>query len=179
MLVEFSERMAKLPRSRTLKDFGMVAVALGSGLNRDFPRHGGGSGGRGCQTMTTQSTTGAGHREHRAVRCSYCLQHNIILAAQQASELYDLKVLWLPTKSVQMGIAAGNRLHARPLGRRTPRHAGGAERVHTRPSPTVAQDTTFDERVFHEGDSMGLVDNRSLQLGSDGRRGGGTPRRTW
>ncbi|MEG0145075.1 MAG: DAK2 domain-containing protein, partial [Clostridia bacterium] len=91
---------------------------------------------------------------------------NIILAAQQAAELTEKQVYVLPTKSVPMGIAAAIAFLPDQSGEENMRRmTEAAERVHTASITYAVRDTTFDNRDIHEGDIMGLIDNRISLLG--------------
>ena len=95
---------------------------------------------------------------------------NIILAAQQAAELTEQKVVVLPTKSVPMGISAT--LAFDPAASPEDNEAAmreAAEMVHTASITYAVRDTNFDDREIHAGDIMGLIDNKLEILGSDMR----------
>ena len=93
---------------------------------------------------------------------------NIILAAQQASRLTDRKVIVLPTKSVPMGISAA--LAFDPTASAEANEAAmteAAEAVHTASITYAVRDTNYDGQEIHEGDIMGMIDNKLRVLGSD------------
>ena len=93
---------------------------------------------------------------------------NIILAAQQAAELSKKQVAVLPTKSVPMGIAAAIAFNGeKPFEENVAAMTEAAERVHTASITYAVRDTNFDGMQIHEGDIMGLIDNKVKILGSD------------
>ena len=170
MLEEFRERMAKKPPEPELKEYGTVAVALGNGLVDIFRDMAVDQVVDGGQTMNPSIEELVQAIESTHARQVFVLPNNtnIILAAQQASELSEKKVFVVPTKSVPMGIAAAIAFMPDLSGEENAeRMREAAERVHTASITYAVRDTTFDEREIHEGDIMGLVDNRIVQLGSD------------
>jgi DAK2 domain fusion protein YloV len=174
MLEEYRERIAKRPPEPELKEFGMVAVALGSGLTEIFRDMAVDHVVDGGQTMNPSIDELVQAIDSAHARQVFVLPNNtnIILAAQQASELSDKKVFVIPTKSVPMGIAAAIAFMPDLSGEENAeRMREAAERVHTASVTYAVRDTTFDEREIHEGDIMGLVDNRIVQWATT-RRGG-------
>ena len=170
MLEEFRERMAKRPQEPELKEFGVVAVALGSGLTEIFRDMAVDQVVDGGQTMNPSIEELVQAIDSTHARQVFVLPNNtnIILAAQQASELSEKKVYVIPTKSVPMGIAAAIAFMPDLSGEENAeRMREAAERVHTASITYAVRDTTFDDREIHEGDIMGLVDNRIVQLGHD------------
>ncbi len=170
MLEEYRERIAKRPPEPELKEFGMVAVALGSGLTEIFRDMAVDHVVDGGQTMNPSIDELVQAIDSAHARQVFVLPNNtnIILAAQQASELSEKKVFVIPTKSVPMGIAAAIAFMPDLSGEENAqRMQEAAERVHTAAVTYAVRDTTFDEREIHEGDIMGLVDNRIVQLGHD------------
>ena len=170
MLEEFRERMAKFPPEPELKEFGVVSVALGAGLTEIFRDMAVDQVVDGGQTMNPSIEELVQAIENTRARQVFVLPNNtnIILAAQQASELSTKKVFVIPTKSVPMGIAAAIAFMPDLSGEENAeRMREAADRVHTASVTYAVRDTTFDEREIHEGDIMGLVDNRIVQLGKD------------
>ena len=170
MLEEFRERLAKRPPEPELKEFGMVSVALGSGLTEIFRDMAVDQVVDGGQTMNPSIDELVQAIESTRAKQVFVLPNNtnIILAAQQAAELTEKKVYVIPTKSVPMGIAAAIAFMPDLSGEENAANmTEAAERVHTAAITYAVRDTTFDDREIHEGDIMGLVDNRIVQLGTD------------
>ena len=172
MLEEFRERQANKPRPEPepLKENGMVAVALGAGLAEIFRDLSVDVVVDGGQTMNPSIEDLVNAVEAAHARQVFILPNNtnIILAAQQAAELTDKTVFVVPTKSVPMGVAAAVSFMSEAAGDlnfEAMREA--AERVHTASITYAVRDTCFDGRDIHEGDIMGLIDNRISALGSD------------
>jgi len=170
MLEEYRERLAKRPPEPELKEFGMVSVALGKGLTEIFRDMAVDQVVDGGQTMNPSIDELVQAIESTHARQVFVLPNNtnIILAAQQAAELTDKTVYVIPTKSVPMGIAAAIAFMPDLSGEENAANmTEAAERVHTAAITYAVRDTTFDDREIHEGDIMGLVDNRIVQLGAD------------
>ena len=113
MFEEAREREAKRQaaaeaEAAKLKDYGIVAVALGEGIDRIFQDLMVDQIVDGGQTMNPSIQDLAQAVEATHARNVFILPNNtnIILAAQQASELTEKNVIVLPTKSVPMGISA-------------------------------------------------------------------------
>ena len=172
MFEEARERQEKLraAQEREMKEFGVVAVALGPGLVDIFSDLSVDKVVDGGQTMNPSIDDLYQAIESTPARQVFVLPNNtnIILAAQQAAELTDKKVFVLPTKSVPMGIAAAIAFMPDLSGEENAqRMQEAAERVHTASITYAVRDTTFDSRQIHEGDIMALVDNHIQLLGND------------
>ncbi len=153
-----------------MKEFGIVAVALGDGFTEIFKSLNVDKIVDGGQTMNPSI-----NEIHQAIESTnaknvFVLPNNtnIILAAQQASELTDRNVFVLPTKSVPMGIAAAIAFTEDASAEDNLAEMNeAADRVHTASITYAVRDTIFDGREIHENDIMGMVDNRIQVLGSD------------
>ena len=173
MREEFRERMAERLKSQPaeeLKDFGFVGVALGEGFAQIFRDIQIDEIVDGGQTMnpSIEDLSDAIDRTNAKVVFVLPNNTNIILAAQQAAELTDKEVHVLPTKSVPMGIAAALAFDPSVSGEENAANMmAAAENVHTASVTYAVRDTVFDGREIHEGDIMGLVDNKIQLLGSD------------
>ena len=172
MLEEARERKAKreAEEAAQTKPFGIVAVALGEGLTQIFRDLGVDKVVDGGQTMnpSIEDLLAAINSTHAQEVFVLPNNTNIILAAQQAAELTERKVHVLPTKSVPMGISAAIAFQEDLSGdenEEAMREA--AELVHTASITYAVRDTVFDGREIHEGDIMGMIDNKIHTLGSD------------
>lgn len=153
-----------------LKKYGIVAVTLGEGLTELFKSIMVDVVVDGGQTMNPcaedlQKAIEATNAENVFVLPN---NGNIILAAQQAAEFTDKKVFVLPTKSVPMGISAALAFdpEAEPEDNESMMKEA-AERVHTASITYSVRDTVFDDMQIHEGDIMGMVDNKISVLGTN------------
>ena len=172
MLEEARERQKKreAEEAANRKPFGIVAVALGEGLTQIFRDLGVDKVVDGGQTMnpSIEDLLEAINSTHAQDVFVLPNNTNIILAAQQAADLTDRTVHVLPTKSVPMGISAAIAFRDDVSGEENEaamREA--AEQVHTASITYAVRDTVFDGREIHEGDIMGMIDNKIHTLGSD------------
>lgn len=175
MLEEAREREAKMAAAAetekaSLKEYGVVTVALGEGLSEIFRSLAADQIVDGGQTMNPSIQDLAQAVEATGAKNVIILPNNtnIILAAQQASALTDKNVIVLPTKSVPMGISA--LLAFSPEA--TPEEneqamMEAAEMVHTASITYAVRDTVYEDREIHQGDIMGMVDNKLNELGQD------------
>ena len=174
MFEEAREREAKRQaaaeaEAAKLKDYGVVAVALGEGIDRIFQDLMVDQIVDGGQTMNPSIQDLAQAVEATHAKNVYILPNNtnIILAAQQASELTEKNVIVLPTKSVPMGISAMLAFSAdMSVEENTAAMTEAAENVHTASITYAVRDTTYEGREIHQGDIMGMIDNKLSVLGS-------------
>jgi len=179
MLEQFRERQqaqqeeaekAEQARKAAEKDFGIVAVALGEGLSEVLKELGVDQVVDGGQTMNPSIDDLAQAVQNVNAKAVFILPNNsnIILAAQQASQICEKPVYVIPTKSVPMGVAAAIAFDPGMSGEENEEAMKeAAELVHTASITYAVRDTVFNGREIHEGDVMGLVDNQIHTLGSD------------
>ena len=175
MFEEAREREAKRQaaaeaEAAKLKDYGIVAVALGEGIDRIFQDLMVDQIVDGGQTMNPSIQDLAQAVEATHARNVFILPNNtnIILAAQQASELTEKNVIVLPTKSVPMGISAMLAFSAdMSVEENTAAMTEAAENVHTASITYAVRDTTYEGKEIHQGDIMGMIDNKLSVLGSE------------
>ena len=175
MMEERREREAKqaaeaAAKAAEQKEYGIVAVALGEGLAEIFRNLNVDQIVDGGQTMNPSIQDLARACDATNARNVIILPNNtnIILAAQQARALTDRHVIVLPTKSVPMGISAA--LAFDPTVSVEENEAAmteAAETVHTASITYAVRDTNYDGQEIHEGDIMGMIDNKLSVLGSD------------
>lgn len=175
MFEEAREREAKRAaaaeaEAKKLKEYGVVAVALGEGINSIFQDLMVDQIVDGGQTMNPSIQDLAQAVEACHAKNVFILPNNtnIILAAQQAVELTDKNVIVLPTKSVPMGVSA--MLAFSPEASVEDNEAAmreAAESVHTASITYAVRDTTYENREIHQGDIMGMIDNKLNVLGND------------
>ena len=175
MFEEAREREAKRQaaaeaEAAKLKDYGIVAVALGEGIDRIFQDLMVDQIVDGGQTMNPSIQDLAQAVEATHAKNVFILPNNtnIILAAQQASELTEKNVIVLPTKSVPMGISAMLAFSAdMGVEENTEAMTEAAENVHTASITYAVRDTTYEGKEIHQGDIMGMIDNKLSVLGSE------------
>lgn len=175
MFEEAREREAKRQaaaeaEAAKLKEYGIVAVALGEGINSIFRDLMVDQIVDGGQTMNPSIQDLAQAVEATHAKNVFILPNNtnIILAAQQASELTEKNVVVLPTKSVPMGISAMLAFSTdMSVEENTAAMTEAAENVHTASITYAVRDTTYEDREIHQGDIMGMIDNRLSVLGNE------------
>ncbi len=175
MMEERREREAKqaaeaAAKAAEQKDYGIVAVALGEGLTEIFRNLNVDQVVDGGQTMNPSIQDLAKAADATNAKNVIILPNNtnIILAAQQASELTERNVIVLPTKSVPMGISAALAFDPAVSPEENERvMTEAAETVHTASITYAVRDTNYDGREIHEGDIMAMVDNKLSLLGDD------------
>ncbi len=172
---ETKRQAAAEAEAAKLKDYGIVAVALGEGIDRIFQELMVDQIVDGGQTMNPSIQDLAQAVEATHARNVFILPNNtnIILAAQQASELTEKNVIVLPTKSVPMGISAMLAFSAdMGVEENTAAMTEAAENVHTASITYAVRDTTYEGREIHQGDIMGMIDNKLSVLGSQAHQVG-------
>lgn len=167
MFEEAREREAKKAEAEP-KEYGIVAVALGEGLANIFRDLNVDQIVDGGQTMNPSIQDLAEAADATGAKNVIILPNNtnIILAAQQASELTERNVVVLPTKSVPMGISAALAFNPDASVEENERAmTEAANSVHTASITYAVRDTNYDSREIHSGDIMGMLDNKLEILG--------------
>ena len=175
MFEEAREREAKraeaeAARQAEQKEYGIVAVALGDGLSEIFRDLNVDQVVDGGQTMNPSIQDLAEAADATNARNVFILPNNtnIILAAQQASELTEKNVVVLSTKSVPMGISAALAFNPEAdVEENTRAMSEAADSVHTASVTYAVRDTNYDNHEIHSGDIMGMLDNKLEILGHD------------
>ena len=164
------EAMRAEAEAAKMKDYGVVAVALGEGLAGSFHELMVDRIVDGGQTMNPSIEDLFEAVEATHARNVFILPNNtnIILAAQQAAELTEKNVIVLPTKSVPMGISAMLAFSQEAsVEENTAAMTEAAENVHTASITYAVRDTNYDEHEIHQGDIMAMIDNQLSVLGAE------------
>ena len=175
MFEEARERQAKRQEAEEakkaeLKEYGIVAVALGDGLVNIFRDLNVDKVVDGGQTMNPSIQDLAEAAEATGAKNVFILPNNtnIILAAQQAKDLTDKNVIVLPTKSVPMGISAALAFNPEAsVEENTAAMTEAAENVNTASITFAVRDTNYDSHAIHSGDIMGMINNKLEVLGHE------------
>ena len=168
---EREEKMAQAAEAKKqaeMKEYGIVAVALGEGLANIFKDLNVDQVVDGGQTMNPSIQDLAEACDATNAKNVIILPNNtnIILAAQQASELTEKNVVVLSTKSVPMGISAALAFNPEAsVEENTEAMSEAANNVHTASITYAVRDTNYDNREIHSGDIMGMLDNKLEILG--------------
>ena len=167
---EKAAQAAEAKKQAEMKEYGIVAVALGEGLSNIFKDLNVDQIVDGGQTMNPSIQDLAEACDATNAKNVIILPNNtnIILAAQQASELTEKNVVVLPTKSVPMGISAALAFNPEAsVEENTEAMTEAASNVHTASITYAVRDTNFENREIHAGDIMGMLDNKLEILGSN------------
>ena len=167
---QVAQRKEAEKKQQPMKEYGIVAVALGSGFTEIFKGLNVEAVVDGGQTMNPSIEDLQKAIESTNAKNVYVLPNNtnIILAAQQAAELTEQNVMVLPTKSVPMGISAALAFTSdADVQTNLEEMTAAAESVHTASITYSVRDTVFNDMEIHEGDIMGMIDNQISELGDD------------
>jgi len=149
-------------RKRSEKEFGVIAVSAGAGIDELFRALAVDALISGGQTMNPSIDTIASAINRVNARTVFVLPNNsnIILAAQQASELTEKNVVLIPTKTIPQGIAACMAYSTdASIGENTAAMKDATGEVVSGAVTFAVRDTTFDGQTIHKGDMIGLLNN--------------------
>ncbi|MEA4913920.1 MAG: DAK2 domain-containing protein [Christensenella sp.] len=149
-------------RKRNEKEFGLLAVSTGEGIDELFRALAVDALISGGQTMNPSIDAIASAINKINARNVFVLPNNsnIILAAQQASELTQKGVVLIPTKTIPQGIAACMAYSKDASIAENEQAMKEAIADVISGSVTYAvRDTTFDGTSVKKGDMIGLVNN--------------------
>ena len=149
-------------RKRNEKEFGLLAVSTGEGIDELFKALAVDALISGGQTMNPSIDTIASAINKINARNVFVLPNNsnIILAAQQASELTQKGVVLIPTKTIPQGIAAcmAYSKDSTVAENETAMKEAIADVISGAVTYAV-RDTTFEGTSVKKGDMIGLVNN--------------------
>ena len=143
------------------KDYGVVAICAGAGLEELFLDLGVDQVVTGGQTMnpSTDDILRAVKATPASTVFVFPNNKNIIMAAEQAAPLTQKKVIVMPTKTVPQGISA--MLNFDPLVNEESLVGAMGEaigRVHTAMITYAARDSDFGGHAIHAGEFLALLD---------------------
>ena len=157
-------------RRQNQKDFGLIAVSCGEGLDALFTDLKVDRLISGGQTMNPSIDTIVNTVRQVNARSVFVLPNNgnIILAAQQAVELCDSRVIVLPTKTIPQGIAAALAFNPDQSVEENEHDMNAAIGEVVSGSVTYAvRETQFEGKHIEEGDIIGMIDGKlSVVAGS-------------
>lgn len=146
---------------KSVKDYGVVTVCAGKGLEGLFRELGADGIVTGGQTMNPSTDDILKEINRTPANTVFVLPNNknIIMAAEQCVRLSDKKVIIIPTRTVPQGISA--MLNFNPEETEENLIAAmneAAGNVHTAMVTYAARDSDFDGFDIHAGDYLGLCD---------------------
>ena len=163
-------RQLQEERKRNEKEFGLLAVSQGEGIDAMFKAIAVDSLISGGQTMNPSIDTIASAINKINARNVFVLPNNsnIILAAQQAAELTDKNVVLIPSKTIQQGIAACMAYSTDLSVESNEANMRDALKEVVSGSVTYSvRETTFNGEKIKKGDIIGLIDNHLNTVGTD------------
>lgn len=150
-------------RKRSEKEFGIIAVSCGEGLDAMFRALAVDEIISGGQTMNPSIDTIASAINRVNARNVFILPNNsnIILAAQEAAQLTEKHIVLIPTKTIPQGIAACMAYSADETVEANEQNMREAFAEVISGAVTYAvRKTKFDGKEIAEGDIIGLMDNK-------------------
>lgn len=149
---------------------GFIAVSIGAGLNDIFKELGCDYIIEGGQTMNPSTEDMLNAIDQVNADTVFILPNNknIILAANQARDPEDKRIVVIPTKTVPQGITA--MIGFIPDGDVETNEANMLEEignVKTGQVTYAVRDTHIDDKEIHEGDIMGIGDAGILSVGKE------------
>ena len=143
------------------KDFGVVAVCAGKGMEDLFRELGADRVVTGGQTMnpSTDDILKAVNRTPASTVFVFPNNKNIIMAAEQCVPLTEKRVIVMPTKTVPQGISAMLNFSPDETEESLVGAMGEAVgKVHTAMVTYAARDSDFDGHSIHAGEYLALLD---------------------
>ena len=150
---------------KSVKDYGVVTVCAGKGLEGLFKELGADGIVTGGQTMNPSTNDILKEINRTPANTVFVLPNNknIIMAAEQCVRLSDKKVIIIPTRTVPQGISA--MLNFNPEETEENLIAAmneAAGNVHTAMVTYAARDSDFDGHEIHAGEYLALLDGALL-----------------
>ncbi len=154
---------SEVKKDKPKSDYGIVAVAMGSGIDELLTSLGTTVVMQGGQTMnpSTQDITEAIEKAHAKKVIILPNNKNIIMAAEQAAELSEAEVAVIPTKTIPQGMSA--LLVYNPdasLAENSTNMSEACQRVKTGQITYAVRDTQIDGLTIENGNFMGLADGK-------------------
>ena len=150
---------------KSVKDYGVVTVCAGKGLEGLFKELGADGIVTGGQTMNPSTDDILKEINRTPANTVFVLPNNknVIMAAEQCVRLSDKKVIIIPTRTVPQGISA--MLNFNPEETEENLIAAmneAAGTVHTAMVTYAARDSDFDGHEIHAGEYLALLDGALL-----------------
>ena len=163
-------RELQAERKRNEKEYAMIAVSAGAGLDEVFKELAVDHIITGGQTMNPSIEDILDAVEKVGAKNVFVLPNNsnVILAASQAAELSERNVIVLPTKNVAMGIGAVVAFNPEAsVEENREAMTAAAEQVKTGQITFAVRDTVFEDKEIKEGDIIGIHNGRIEVVGQN------------
>ncbi len=152
------------------KENAMIAVSVGDGIDAVFKDLGVEVTIQGGQTMNPSIDTIRRAIRKANARNVFVLPNNsnIIMAAQQAAELAECKVVVLPTKSVMQGISAAMAfMPEAEIDENLSAMNEASENVTSGAVTFAVRDTSVEGKHISEGDVIGMMNGKIVEVNGD------------
>ncbi|AAK79701.1 hypothetical protein BJV85_002263 [Clostridium acetobutylicum] len=152
------------------KDFGFISVASGEGIAKIFKDLGVDFVIEGGQTMnpSTQDILSSINSINAKNIFVFPNNKNIIMAANQASELSDKNVVVIPTKTIPQGITCMTEFeYDGDVEKNKEKLTKAIEKVKTGSITYAVRDTDVDGKVVNANDILGIVEGKIKETGKD------------
>mgnify|MGYP001287490433 FL=1 len=166
LLISEEEKAA----NQEMKSYGVVAVAMGSGISRIFKDLGVDEIIEGGQTMnpSTEDILKSVDRINAENIIILPNNGNIIMAANQAKSLSKKNIVVIPTKSIPQGISALMTLDSeKPLEENEKKMNKAIKEVKTGLITYAVRDSNFDGVDIEEGNFLGITDGKISAVGEE------------
>lgn len=153
-----------------LKPYGFVTISIGSGFSQIFTDLGVDYIVEGGQTMnpSIEDILDAVNKVHAETVFVLPNNSNVILAASQAAELAEKKVVVIPTKNTAMGVGAVIAFNPdASTDENLINMTAAAQQVKTGQITYAVRDTVFEDKEIREGDIIGIHNGRIEVVGKD------------
>ena len=153
-----------------LKPYGFVTVSIGTGFSQIFTDLGVDYIVEGGQTMnpSIEDILDAVNKVHAETVFILPNNSNVILAASQAAELAEKKVVVIPTKNTAMGVGAVIAFNPDASAEENLEEmTAAAQQVKTGQITYAVRDTVFEDKEISEGDMIGIHNGRIEVVGKD------------
>ena len=153
-----------------LKDFGVVVVCAGAGLEEVFRDLGADKIITGGQTMNPSTEDILEKIAATPSDVVFVLPNNknIIMAAEQCAPLTSKRVIVIPTKSIPQGVSAMLAIDGSSVVESMASDmTEAAQRVHTAQITTASRDCVFDDMKIKKGEHLALLDDSLAASGND------------
>jgi hypothetical protein len=158
------------PKQVELKEFGIVAVCAGRGIEAVFRDLGADGIVTGGQTMnpSTEDILEKITATHSNTVFVLPNNKNIIMAAEQCAPLTIKRVIVIPTMSIPQGVSAMlSVFSAEGVEEMITVMTDAAKNVRTALVTTAVRDSVFDDRDIKQGEHLALLDGSLISSGSD------------
>lgn len=166
LLISEEEKAA----NQEMKNYGVVAVAMGSGISRIFKDLGADEIIEGGQTMnpSTEDILKSVDRINAENIIILPNNGNIIMAANQAKSLSKKNIVVIPTKSIPQGISALMTLDCEKSVEENEKKMNRAiKEVKTGLITYAVRDSNFDGVDIEEGNFLGITDGKISAVGEE------------